>query len=204
MFQENCYVVSDDTHECVIVDCGALYPEERKAISEYIKDNNLTPKHLVCTHGHIDHNFGNNFIHTEYGLLPEVCTADKKLMKSLRWQAKAFVGMTYEEEIPPVGKFFSAGDTVAFGTHAFSIIGTPGHSPGSVVLYCETEKVAFSGDTLFRMSIGRTDFEEGRFNDIIQSLRSLSAQLPPETAILPGHGPDTTVADEQKFNPYFK
>lgn len=204
MFQENCYIVSDDTQECVIIDCGALYAEERKAIIDYLKENSLTPKHIVCTHAHIDHCFGNNSIYAEYGLLPEVCVADKKLYKSLRWQAKAFVGMDYQEDIPPMGKLFSADETITFGTHTFNIISTPGHSPGSVVFYCEDEKVAFTGDTLFRMSIGRTDLGDGRFEDIINSLRYLSNNLPPETVVLPGHGPQTTIADEQKHNPYFK
>lgn len=204
MFQENCYVVSDDTHECVIIDCGALYSEERKALADYVRNNALTPKHLICTHAHIDHSFGNNFIYTEYGLQPEVCELDKKLYKSLRWQAKAFVNMTYEEEIPPIGKLFADGEAITFGTHTFNIIGTPGHSRGSVVFYCKDEKIAFTGDTLFRMSIGRTDFEEGRYYDIIQSLHTLKEKLPSDTIVLPGHGPETTIADEQKYNPYFK
>lgn len=204
MFQENCYVVSDDTQECIIIDCGALYEEERTAISTYIKDKELKPMHLVCTHAHIDHNFGDDFINHTYGLLPEVSIADKKLMKSLRWQAKAFVGMNYEETIPPVGRFFSNGDKVSFGTHTFNIIATPGHSPGSVVLFCEAEKVAFTGDTLFRMSIGRTDLGDGRYEDIIDSLHLLVKKLPADTVLLPGHGSQTTMADELQYNPYLK
>lgn len=204
MFQENCYVASDDTQECVIVDCGALYPEERTAITNYIKDNSLTPKHLVCTHAHIDHSFGNNFIYTEYGLQPEVCALDKKLYKSLRWQARALANFDYKEDIPPIGRLFSADESIVFGTHTLDIIGTPGHSPGSVVLFCAEEKVAFTGDTLFHMSIGRTDFSDGRFEDIISSLRSLSVRLPLETTVLPGHGPETTIVEEKKYNPYFK
>lgn len=204
MLQENCYVASDDTRECVIIDCGALYQEERTAISSYLKDNELTPKHLVCTHAHIDHNFGNNFIYTEYGLQPEVCAADKKLYKSLRWQAKAFVNMDYKEDIPPIGRLLAADDTVEFGTHTFNIIGTPGHSPGSVVFFCGAEKVAFTGDTLFRRSIGRTDLDDGRFEDMVSSLRSLSVRLPLDTAVLPGHGQETTIAEELKYNPYLR
>jgi len=204
MFQENCYVASDDTNECIIIDCGALYEEERRAIADYIRDKKLTPKHLVCTHGHIDHNFGDNFVATEYGLKPEVCVADKKLMKSLRWQAGTFVGMKYDEEIPPVGRFFSADDTITFGSHTLNIIGTPGHSPGSVVLFCAEEKVAFTGDTLFRMSIGRTDLGDGRFDDIINSLKKLSTILPADTIVLPGHGDRTTMGEELRSNPYLK
>ena len=84
MFQENCYVVSDDTKECVIIDCGAFYEEEKKAITDYIKDNGLQPKHLLCTHGHVDHNFGNKFILDTFGLRPEVSKHDMPLMEWLQ------------------------------------------------------------------------------------------------------------------------
>ena len=72
MLQENCYVVSDETQECVIVDCGAYYPEEKEAISLYIEENQLKPVHLLATHGHLDHNFGNGFIYEKYGLSVEL------------------------------------------------------------------------------------------------------------------------------------
>ena len=86
MFQENCYVVNDDTNECVIIDCGALYPEERNAMDDYIRQNALVPKHLICTHAHIDHNFGNAFIYDKYGLKPQVCAKDMVLMDKLKEQ----------------------------------------------------------------------------------------------------------------------
>ena len=76
MFQENCYIVSDETKECVIIDCGAFYPEERSAIVDYIRSHGLTPKHLICTHAHIDHNFGNNTISDNFQLKPEVSRKD--------------------------------------------------------------------------------------------------------------------------------
>ena len=93
MLQENCYVVSDETKECVIIDCGAFYPEERTAITQYIKENQLKPVHLLVTHGHLDHNFGNNTIYQEFGLKPEVSAADEKLMKGLAKQAETFYQM---------------------------------------------------------------------------------------------------------------
>lgn len=93
MLQENCYVVSDETKECVIIDCGAFYPEERKAITQYIKENQLNPVHLLVTHGHLDHNFGNNTIYQEFGLKPEVSAADENLMKGLAKQAETFYQM---------------------------------------------------------------------------------------------------------------
>lgn len=204
MFQENCYVVNDETKECVIIDCGAFYEEEKQAIVNYIINNELNPKHLICTHAHIDHNFGNYTIYKAFGLSPEVCNDDKILMGKLREQAYNFIGMNYNETIPEVGKYFNEKDTIQFGSHKLNILKTPGHTPGSVLFYNTNESVAFSGDTLFKMSIGRTDFEFGSYDEIIKSLKKISLQIPAGTTILPGHGERTTLQDEITYNPYFK
>lgn len=204
MFQENCYVVNDETNECVIIDCGAFYDEEKEAVTRYINDKKLKPIHLLCTHAHIDHNFGNGIIFNAFGLKPEVSIEDKILMERLREQAMTFIGLNYKEDIPAVGKFFSDNERITFGTHTFSIIATPGHTPGSVFFYCQEEGVAFSGDTLFKMCIGRTDFELGNFNSIMDSLHKIAETLPSDTVILPGHGPETTIKNERMFNPYMK
>ena len=90
MLQENCYIVSDETKQCVIIDCGAYYEEERKAIARYVSDNGLKPVHLLVTHGHLDHNFGNAFVEKEYGLKPEVSHADQRLMEHMEEQAQTF------------------------------------------------------------------------------------------------------------------
>lgn len=125
-------------------------------------------------------------------------------MHKLKEQAYTFIGLTYNEEIPEVEKYLKEADTISFGTHCFSILQTPGHTPGSVLFYCKNESIAFSGDTLFRMSIGRTDFEFGSYNEIINSLKKIASSLPSETIILPGHGDKTTLEDEITYNPYFK
>ena len=88
MLRENCYVVSDETKECAIIDCGAFYPEERTAIVNYIKGKELKPVHLLVTHGHLDHNFGNDTIHEAFGLKPEVSASDESLMLHLKEQAR--------------------------------------------------------------------------------------------------------------------
>ncbi|ETD21802.1 MULTISPECIES: MBL fold metallo-hydrolase [Prevotellaceae] len=201
MIQENCYIVSDDSKECIIVDCGAYYTNERKAIVEYIRKNELTPKHLVATHGHIDHIFGNNTIFEEFGLRAEVHTADKFLIELAAFQAEQIMGVRLEYDMPPIRKYLTDKDVIAFGNHIFTIIETPGHSPGSIFLYCEKEHVAFSGDTLFHYSIGRTDLEGGSMFQIIQSIRMI-CQLPDDTVIYPGHGDKTTIGIELAGNPY--
>ena len=201
MLQENCYIISDETKECVICDCGAYYPAERAAIVDYIRDNGLTPVHLLSTHGHIDHNFGNNTIFDEFGLKPEVHKEDQHLMDMLAEQAETLVGITLDYAMPPVGKYFGDGDEITFGSHRLKVIETPGHSKGSVFFYCPEEAIALSGDTLFRNSIGRTDYLGGSMFQIIQSLRMI-CQLPDNTVVYPGHGPKTTIGTELSGNPY--
>ena len=203
-FQENCYIVSDETGEGVIIDCGAFYSEERKAVVEYVKDNRIELKHLLSTHAHIDHNFGNNTIYEHFGLKPEVHGADEILMGKLAEQAQLFCNYRLDYAMPPVGKYLTETDTIKFGTHTLSIINTPGHTPGSSFFYCKEEGVAFSGDTLFKMSIGRTDFELGNYKDIMKSLANVAELLPDNTTILPGHGPRTTIKAEKEGNMYFK
>jgi glyoxylase-like metal-dependent hydrolase (beta-lactamase superfamily II) len=202
--QENCYVVCDETKECVIIDCGAYYDEEKQALAAYIADNGLKPVHLVATHGHLDHNFGNAFVYRQYGLKPEICAEDQGLLANLREYAAALFGMNITEEQPPVGRLLKDGDTITFGQHTLKVLHTPGHSHGSILLYCEAEQTVFTGDTLFRMSIGRTDFPESSWRDMEQSLKNVVTKLPQETIILSGHGPQSTMADELRYNLYLK
>lgn len=203
MLQENAYVVSDESSEAVVIDCGALYDVERNAIIRYIKDNELKPVHLLCTHGHFDHVIGNDTITREFGLKPEVAAEDEHLM-DLKKQLKDMMGMDYDNEVPPTGLLLTADDTISFGTHSITILPTPGHTPGSVTFYLETEQVAFTGDTLFKMSIGRTDFEGGSWADMTNSLINVLAKLPASTKVYPGHGEPTTIGDELRYNPYMR
>ena len=203
MLQENCYVMSDETNEAVIIDCGAFYPEEQQAIADYIEREQLTPVRLIATHGHFDHNFGNSFVWHRYGLKPEVTAEDLPLM-DIRRQMRSMMGMDYEIEQAPTGRLLNTKDDVRFGSHRLRVLPTPGHSRGSVTLYCEAEHVAFTGDTLFRMSIGRTDFEGGSWSEMCNSLKQVLAALPADTKVYPGHGPLTTIGEEVQYNPYMR
>lgn len=203
MLEENCYVVSDETNECVIIDCGAFYGEERDAIVRYIDNNQLKPVHLLATHGHLDHNFGNNTILEHYGLKPEVAEGDRNMMNNYNQQAQKFYGMQLNFELPEAGSVITDNQDITFGNHKLKVIPTPGHSKGSVTFYCKEENVAFTGDTLFQQSIGRTDLHGGSMMQIIQSLRIL-AQLPDETVVKPGHGNDTTIGRELESNPFME
>ena len=204
MLAENCYVGSDESHEAVIIDCGVMYQEEGIAITQYIRDNGLHPLHLLCTHGHFDHCMGNGLIYREFGLKPEAHTGDQFLMETMQQQTTDILGVALPMEVPPVGRYLTDKDAITFGSHTLRILHTPGHTPGGVTYYCKEEGIAFSGDTLFRMSIGRTDFDGGSYEQIVHSLREVLAVLPPDTKVYPGHGPETTIADEIRYNPYMK
>lgn len=202
--QENTYVVSDDSQECVIIDCGAFFPEERQAIVDYIKQQKLKPVHLLCTHGHFDHNFGIDTIFEHFGLQLEIMAGDDFLIGDLPKQFIEMMGIALNRKYPEVGHYFTKEEVVKFGSHTFTILPTPGHTPGGVSFYCAQEKVLFSGDTLFRMSVGRTDFSRSSYNDLVASLQNVLAPLPSDTTVYCGHGPITTIGDELKYNPYMK
>ena len=202
LLQENTYVVSDDTLDCVIIDCGAYYDDERKALTDYISSQGLKPRHLLATHGHWDHNLGNDTIYKTYGLKVEAAKEDDFIITDIPRNFQSIIGAPLRRQYPAVGRFFGPDETIRFGHHSLQVLKTPGHSPGSVVFYCAEEHVAFTGDTLFRMSVGRTDFEGGSYEALMNSLANVLAKLPSETVILPGHGPQSTIADELRYNPY--
>lgn len=198
---ENCYVVSDDTKECVIIDCGAFTESEQEAIITYINKNGLKPVHNLGTHGHLDHHFGDAAILSAFNLLPEVSDGDEVLMQHSKEAALQMLGMDLNIDLPAGELRLTENNTISFGSHTFRIIRTPGHSRGSVSFYCAEENVLFTGDTLFKGSIGRTDFPGGSMFQIISSLREL-AQLPDTTIVYPGHGPQTSIGFELAHNPY--
>ena len=202
LLQENTYVVSDDTLECIIIDCGAYYDDERRAITDYISSQGLKPVRLLATHGHWDHNLGIDTIYQTYGLRVEAAKEDEFIISDIPHNFQSIIGAPLRREYPAVGRFFTPDEVIRFGHHSLQVLKTPGHSPGSVVFYCAEEHTAFTGDTLFRMSVGRTDFDGGSYTQLMSSLANDLAKLPADTVILPGHGPQSTIDYELRYNPY--
>ena len=202
LLQENTYVVSDDTLECIIIDCGAYYDDERRAITDYISSQGLKPVRLLATHGHWDHNLGIDTIYQTYGLRVEAAKEDEFIISDIPHNFQSIIGAPLRREYPAVGRFFTPDEVIRFGHHSLQVLKTPGHSPGSVVFYCAEERTAFTGDTLFRMSVGRTDFDGGSYTQLMSSLANVLAKLPADTVILPGHGPQSTIDYELRYNPY--
>ena len=202
--QENTYIVSDSTGEAAIIDCGALFPEEQKAIADYISAHRLRPTLLLLTHGHFDHVFGCAWAAETYGLTPYMHPADEPFFTHAARHAEHFLRTCPDFTVPahfkPIGTPDSP-QTLALGTHTLRVLHTPGHTPGGVCFYEADEKMLFSGDTIFEESIGRTDLG-GKHEQLIHSIRSEILPLPDDVQILPGHGGATTVGHERRHNPF--
>lgn len=201
MFQENCYVLWDETKEAVIIDPGCFFSDEKAKLKDFILDNELKVKYVLNTHLHLDHIFGNAFLEQEFGLLPLAHKADEFLIPKLAEFGSIF-GLEINEPAPNLGGYIEDGDEITFGNTTLKALHVPGHSPGSIAFYYEKEKIVFSGDVLFLHSIGRTDFEGGNHEQLINSIKTKLYTLPDETMAYPGHGETTTIGYEKMYNPY--
>ena len=203
MLPVNTYVVWDETKEAVVIDPGCYYPEEGGTLCSFIRSNGLKVKHLLNTHLHFDHIYGNPIIENEFGVLAEANEADMPWLTEIRQRLAAF-GIHSKVTINPIQpeNRLKDGDTIAFGNTVFNVLQIPGHSPGSVVFYSETDSVLFTGDVIFQGSIGRTDFPDGNHEDLISGIRNKLMTLPDSTVIYPGHGPSTSIGYERNNNPY--
>jgi glyoxylase-like metal-dependent hydrolase (beta-lactamase superfamily II) len=201
--EENTYIVYDETKEAVVIDCGCMNKKEESLFSSFVKENNLLLKRLLCTHYHLDHIVGNTFIHKTYNLKPEISRGEiTGGVPSLKEQAAAFGIFENFEETKPE-KFIEENEEIRFGNTCFKALLTPGHSPASLSFYEEISEVVFTGDALFRGSIGRTDLWGGNFDLLISSIQAKLFTLPENTVIYSGHGAPSTVGFEKRNNPFF-
>ena len=200
-FSENTYIVYDETKEGVIIDCGCMNKEEQQLISRFVSEQQLTLKRYLCTHLHLDHIFGNQFVWKQYGLKPEASKADVEGLPSPIDQAKAFRLPLAIQEVA-VEHFLAGGQIVQFGKTQLEVISVPGHSPGGLAFYNRKNGFVIVGDSLFAGSIGRTDLWGGSPELLQAALRDRILSLPDETIVYPGHGPETRVIDEKFSNPY--
>ncbi|HEU4717513.1 MAG TPA: MBL fold metallo-hydrolase [Bacteroidia bacterium] len=199
-FYENTYVLWDETRECVIIDPGCYTDEEEDELRDFIRDNGLAPVRLLNTHAHVDHVFGNPFVAKEWNLLPEMHREDLRVLHSFP-QVCMLYGLNGKEQ-PEPEKFLDEGQKITFGKTEMDIFFTPGHSPGSICFYNAKEKILLGGDVLFQGSIGRTDLPGGDFETLMKSIRGKVFQLPPDVRVYSGHGPQTTIGEEKRSNPF--
>jgi hydroxyacylglutathione hydrolase len=198
--QCNCSIVADpEAGEAVVIDPG----DEADRILLALAETRCRAIALLHTHGHFDHIGGTAGVKRATGAAIRIHDGDRPLYDALPDQA-SFFGLSAQPAIPPDGGFEDGG-TVAVGQFRLQAIHTPGHTPGSTCFYLEgDEPILFSGDTLFRRSIGRTDLWGGDTDTILQSIREKLFTLPADLRVVCGHGPDTTIGEERRENPFVR
>lgn len=201
-FQENTYVLYDDSHEAAIVDAGCLFPHEQAELQRFVTDQNLHVARVLNTHLHLDHQFGNRFVHDTWGISPEAHRQDEFLITTFPLQAQAFGLGGQAGEAQPLRSYIDDNEAITFGHTTLTALHVPGHSPGGLAFYCAAEGVLLSGDTLFRESVGRTDLAGGDHSTLLRSIATRLFTLPPDTVVLSGHGDRTTIGHERQHNPF--
>ncbi len=193
----NCYIIGDkSSKEAIIVDPGA----EADKILSVIDKEQLRVKYVIATHGHFDHCGAVSTIKKRLNCEFLIHSADLPFIQrahksAARWKINI-------DKVPYPDRFIDEQDTISIGTHTIAILHTPGHSPGSISLYLKSKGFLLSGDTLFKQSIGRTDFTDGSLEDITSSIRNKLYILPDETIVYCGHGESTTIGFEKQNNSF--
>lgn len=200
--QENTYILYNEERLCCIIDPGCYFASEEIELRNFIEQHQLQPKYLLNTHCHLDHIFGNRFVHKTYGLTLHLHKLEKQVLalgpaSGQMWQMPFD---NYDGELV----FIDEKDKIQLGNDELSILFTPGHSPGHICFYDKAGKFLIGGDVLFNGSVGRTDLPGGNFETLEQSIKTQLYTLPQDVIVYPGHGDSTTIGDEMKTNPFVK
>ena len=199
-YQENTYILFDETGECVIIDPGMETAREQNAVVNFIKANNLKPVLLLNTHCHIDHVLGNRFVFDHYGLKPKFHIGESDVLEAVIAYAPA-MGLRYEPS-PLPDEYLPESGVISFGDTSLQLIFAPGHSPAHLCFYDKAGNLLVGGDVLFRESIGRTDLPGGNHSQLIKNIKEKLFLLPDDCTVYPGHGPETTIGYEKQHNPF--
>jgi len=182
--QTNCYLaISEETNKCLIIDPG----DEANYISEKVLQQNLKPVAIVATHGHYDHVLAANELQMAFKIPFLIHKKDEEILKYMNQSAKWWLKRKIIEKSPKINKFLKENEKISLGKEALIVLHSPGHSPGGICLYNKKNKIIFSGDTLFKDGIGRTDFSYGSPNALEQSLKKLYSKFS-GFRLYPGHG----------------
>jgi glyoxylase-like metal-dependent hydrolase (beta-lactamase superfamily II) len=201
-FQENTYLIYDDTGECAIFDPGCYTDMEKSMLAGFIEEKKLKPVRLINTHCHLDHIFGNKFIADKYSLALEIHEGEQAVLAHAPEVSRMY-GIPMEES-PAPARFIQEGELIRFGETELTAILTPGHSPASLSFFCREHHFLIAGDVLFAGSIGRTDLPGGDYDTLINSIKDKLLPLGDDITVYPGHGPETTLGEEKASNPFLQ
>jgi glyoxylase-like metal-dependent hydrolase (beta-lactamase superfamily II) len=194
----NCYIIAcTQSRDGIVVDPGG----DVEQIARLVQQHRLKIVTIINTHGHFDHIGGNLQAVSLFGARLLVHQADAPLLARAAEVARNY-GLQGENS-PVADEFLSDGMEIRFGTCCLKVLHTPGHTQGGCCLYFEKERKVITGDTLFEDSIGRTDLPGGSHDQLLESIRSKLFTLPDDVVAYPGHGAETTIGHEKRYNPYF-
>jgi len=198
-YQTNCYVLRRDetNRDCLVVDAGL----EAEPLVEFLMVNGLNPLAVILTHGHVDHIAG---VQALRGRFPDIKVyihrLDAEMLTGTKPNLSELTGGIFKTG--PADNLVSEGDIIDQAQIKLQVLHTPGHTAGGISLYCEEQGIVFVGDIIFADSIGRTDFAGGNMTELIGSIKQKLLTLPEETILYPGHGPQTTIGREKRYNPF--
>ena len=196
----NCYLVAcSETKKALIIDPGFNKRAEAESIMKEVNKNDLQIRYIVDTHGHPDHVAGNGITKEVTGAPILIHKYDAPMLTDANKNISRMFG--FHVVSPPADKTLNEGDTIQVGEVRLKVLHTPGHSRGSISLL--GQDAVFTGDTLFAGSIGRYDFPDSSFKEIMRSLKRLS-MLPDYFKVYPGHGPTSTIGEEKRHNPFLQ
>ena len=198
--QENTYLLYNEFNDCLIIDPGCYFPEEKDELKAFITQSGFKPKMLLNTHCHLDHVFGNKFIAETYELILQLHEKEKHML-----ELAPTSGLMYDMPFDNYAGeyiYLKEGDIVKLGDDELKVIEAPGHSPGHICFYCAKQNFIICGDVLFNRSIGRTDLPGGDHETLLKNIREKLFVLPDETKVYSGHGPVTTIGEEKVENPF--
>jgi len=201
-FGENTYVLFNENKEAVVIDPGNNSTSENKELTDFIEKNELEITKLLNTHAHIDHVLGNHFVKEKYRVKLYLHEKDLFNLNACPMAAKMYGIHPYHPAI--VDEYLEEGQQILLGDDILDIIFVPGHAPGHVAFVNHKQKFVIGGDVLFRQSVGRTDFPGCSHQDLLKSIREKMFTLEEDYTVFPGHGPETTIGYEKKYNPFLQ